>query len=179
MTGKKNGALKFLIATPLFNKHGWTIALSAMFCFCSFLSFAEEVVAQNRFQGPAKPRKPYNNDNEFVPETLKQPPDLPFLPPYAGSSPTKYDSILAFKRKSDGPGYSLSFHVKETPDEVIAFYKNAFKSNKWDPQKNGDTTKIVSGMRKGAVATVTVMKPVLKGYRTQVYLVYKVSGQIQ
>lgn len=176
MTGKKSGAINFQNATPLFKKHGWTIALSAMFCFCSFAQYAD---AQNRLQGPPKPRKPYNNDNEFVPDTLKTPPDLPFLPPYAGSAPAQYDSILAFKRKSDGPGYSLSFHVKEPPEDVIAFYKNAFKNNKWDPQKGGDTTRIVSGMRKGAVATVTVMKPVLKGYKTQVYLVYKVSGKLQ
>lgn len=177
MTGNIKGN-QLSNAMPLFKKHGWTIALFAMFCLSPICQNAE--AQQQRFIQPGKtPKKPYNNDNEYVPETLKQAPDLPFLPPYSGSEPTKYDSILAFKRKSDGPGYSLSFHVKEPPEEVIAFYKNAFKSNRWDPQKNGDTSKIVSGMRKGAIATVTVMKPFKKGYKTQVYLVYKISGSLQ
>ncbi len=157
--------------------HGWQLVLPAMFSLLSLLLMAQSVAyAQSPFQ---MPKKKYNNDNEFVPENLKEPPSLPYLPPYSGSAPPKYDSILAFKRKPEKPGFTLTFHVKETPEEVLAFYQNAFAQNKWKPQKGGDTTKIVSGIRKGALATVTIMKPVTPGYKTQVYIVYKVSGPIQ
>lgn len=153
---------------------GWQIILPAILA----LSFVLAPAASAQ-QFPKFGAKKYNNNNEFVPEHLTQPPDLPFLPPYSGSAPPVYDTILAFRRKPDGPGYSLTFHVKESPEEVVAFYKNAFKNNRWLPQKNADSSRIVSGMRKGAVATVTVMKPIVKGYRTQVYVVYKISGTPQ
>lgn len=155
-------------------QHGWRIFLPAMLAL-SFI-YLPDATAQ---QFPKIGAKKYNNNNEFVPEHLSKPPDLPFLPPYSGAAPPAYDSILAFRRKPDGPGYSLTFHVKETPEEVISFYKGAFKNNRWLPQKNADSSKIVSGMRKGAVATVTVMNPIMKGYKTQVYIVYKISGTPQ
>lgn len=152
-------------------KHGWQLVLPTMLVSCFLANSA--VLAQ------FPTAKKYDNNNEFVPETLTQPPDLPFLPPYSGSAPAVYDNILAFKRQPDGPGYSLTFHVKESPEDVIAFYKGAFKNNRWLPQKAADSSKIVAGMRKGASATVTVMKPTRKGYLSQVYIVYKISGKVQ
>ena len=169
MTGKKADLLESLITL----KHGWQLMLPAMF----FLLLLSQTAAIG--QNPFETKKKYNNDNEFVPETLKTPPDLPYLPPFSGIAPPQYGSMLCFKRKPDGPGYSVTFHVKDPPEDVIAFYKNAFKSNHWEPQKNADSTKIVSGMRKGAVATVTVMKAIQPGYKTQVYIVYKISGSLQ
>lgn len=169
MTGKKADPLESLQSL----RHGWQIFLPAMFA----LLLVTQSCAYG--QNPFAPKKKYNNDNEFVPETLKTPPDLPYLPPFSGIAPPVYGSMLCFKKKPDGPGYSVTFHVKDPPEDVISFYKNAFKNNRWDAQKNADSTKIVSGMRKGAVATVTVMKPIMPGYKTQVYIVYKISGSLQ
>lgn len=158
---------------------GWQLLLPTLFIFSVLLQFSAIQIQAADAQNPfAKPKKKYNNDNEFVPETLKTPPDLPYLPPYSGGSPS-YGSMLCFKRKPDGPGYSVTFHTKDPADDVVAFYRQAFKQNKWDPQKNADSTKIVSGVRRGAVATVTVMKPNMAGYKTQVYIVYKISGKLQ
>ena len=147
--------------------------VGSLLCQPVLLLLAQVAFAQN----PGLPRKKkYDNNNEYVPSQLKDPPDLPFLPPYTGAV---YSNILSFNRVPGKPAFTLTFHVKDPPDEVIAFYKNAFKSNKWSPQKNGDSTKLASGRRMGAMATVMVMKPILKGYKSQVYIVYKIYGKIQ
>ena len=127
-----------------------------------------EVLAQN----PFAPKKKYDNDNEYVPENATTPPDMPYLPPYAAQGTPVYSNILSWKRQKDGPAYSLTFHVKEEAPEVIGFYKNAFKDNKWQEQQ-ANSSKMLSYMRGNCIASVVVMKPVLKGYKSQVYLTYK------
>lgn len=158
---------------------GW-LPSSTIFALVALLTFLPSVSAQQKFQFVRQaPKKKYVNDNEFVPENLKQPPDLPFLPPYSGQGQPKYDNLLVFKKKRNGPGYTETFHVKEYPQQVMSFYKNAFKENRWVLDKNAETGNMVGATRRGAVCTVTVMKPIFKGYNTQVYLIYKISGNVQ
>ncbi len=160
-------------------EHGW-LTTSTIFALVSLLTFLPIANAQPKFQFIRQaPKKKYVNDNEFVPDTLKQPPDLPFLPPYSGQSQPKFDNLLVFKKKRNGPGYTETFHVKETPQQVMDFYKNAFRDNRWVLDKNAETSNMVGATRKGAVCTVTVMKPIYKGYNAQVYLIYKISGNVQ
>jgi hypothetical protein len=155
--------------TSLLTQNGWQVALSTVLVF--------GLMAQVCLAVPqTQQRRKYSNDNEYVPEQLKDPPDLPFLPPYPGAI---YSNILAFRHMPKKPGYSLTFHVKEGPDEVLAFYRNAFQKSQWIRQKANDGPKNASAMRVGAVAAVTVMKPIVKGYKTQVYLVYKIYGKVK
>lgn len=162
MTGYKN--------SNLFNNNGWQILPAIIVIF-----FAQTSIAAPPPYG--SPIKKYNNDNEFVPEKLKDPPDMPFLPPYSASQPS-YSNILAFKRVPDQPVYSLTFHVKETPEEVMAFYRGAFKNNKWTPPQKDSNPRTTSGSRPGATAIVNVMNPIQKGYRAQVYLLYRIYGKV-
>lgn len=154
--------------------NGWQIYLPTILLLTAFahlsISPAQAQFGQN---------KKYENNNEYVPEHLSKPPDLPFLPPYSGMAPPVFDNILAFKRQTDGPGYTMTFHVKDEPEQVLAFYKSAFESNRWLLQKKIDSSKMVGAVRKGAIVSVTVMKPITKGYKTQVYVVYKISGKVE
>lgn len=151
--------------------HGWQIILPTM--------LVSILLSQTAFAQSPVPhiKKKYDNNNEYVPTELKQPPDLPFLPPYPQGA--NYNNILSFNRVPDKPCFTLTFHVKEPPEDVIAFYKDAFKSNKWSPQVSVDSTKQAAGRRSGASATVLVMKPIMKGYKTQVYMVYKIYGKVK
>jgi hypothetical protein len=159
-------------------KHGWQLALPTMLAFSICVQSAPAQFNMNlgKNKPPNPKKKKYDNNNEYVPIQLKEPPDLPFLPPYTGAV---YSNILSFNRVPNKPAFTMTFHVKELPEEVIAWYKDAFKANKWAPQKGGDSAKLASGRREGAMATVMVMKPILKGYKAQVYIVYKIYGKVK
>lgn len=154
-------------------RNGWQILLPTVLLLSALQFSIDEARAQ------FGQSKKYENNNEYVPEHLKTPPDLPFLPPYSGSAPAQYDSILAFKRQTDGPGYTLTFHVKEESPQVLDFYRSAFKQNRWMLEKKSETAKMIGANRRGASVSVMVMNPITKGYKTQVYVVYKISGQVK
>lgn len=99
---------------------------------------------------------------------------MPYIPRY----PNKQEiaNVLSWPNAKRGPAWSVTSHVKEAPEEVINFYKGALKQNKWELLNGRNTDKMLSARRGKALFNVMVMQPVLKGYRSQVYMTYKIYG---
>lgn len=153
--------------------------LPAVFLICQLPMSAQwgQQQQQQQQQWPP-PKKPYNNNNEYVAEHLKQPPDLPYLPPYGGHEPD-YANILTWPKSKDGPCHTLTFYVKEQPSEVMAFYQQAVKNNGWEliPANCSDRMLAAKRSKPSAIFSVMVMNPVKKGYQCQVYMTYKIFGK--
>lgn len=121
-------------------------------------------------QPPAKPRKPYSNNNEYVGEKLDRPPDLPYLQQYPNAD---YTWIQAYRRQGQ-PIYSLTFNAHETPTYIMDWYKAAFKGNQWRVLAGGK--KELTAERGGNTCNINLMNCHKKGYETGsvVYVIYKI-----
>lgn len=154
-----------------------TLPVSAM--FCAAMLYCTDVHCQAQTANPAaavvQPRKPHlkNKDNpELKGKTLTKPIDLLDLPAYSGKN-TQFVRGILFPAVKGGASVTMQFSVKETPQEVLNWYKNAFASNQWQMLDNTAGRAGLAAMKANNVCHISTMGPSKKGSGCDFVLLFK------
>lgn len=118
----------------------------------------------------------YNNDNEHVGEFLTSIPDLPYLPLYPGK--IVFERAVRWQKSGGRVAYSITFHARELPENVIDWYRSMFQSYKWLVEKENSGPKLTEArMGKYFHVRAMAMHSARKDYPANIHLTYSITGQ--
>ncbi len=142
-------------------------------CFALLCTLPINCLAQTSSKQPPKRVLLKNTQNpEFKSERLTKPVDMPFLPPYSGKN-VEFVTGTVFPAVKGGPSVTMEFSVREKPQEVLDWYKAAFKEHKWKSLDDMTGANGLAAMNSHNICQIMTLGPSKKGAKCDFLLRYK------
>ena len=136
------------------------------------IALSAQPTASGQNKTPVKLSVQTGSGGELASEKLAKPVNLPY---FSLSGTEEFATGTLFRNATGGPSVTMQFRSKYGQTEILDYYKQTLKSNRWQFDSAGQNSACACAQRSGNYLQITVQPATKRGFKCDILVHYRFS----